>query len=190
MTHFSASWRFSPGTMVGDDRAVPRGHHIQIDLRLALYLDDLFAMLRLHPALRRQVFALVVELLDVNVFDVRAEIGKSPRDVAIVSHDDERHARQRDAGDIEVSGREMGLIPDVGDAQVKVHVVRQQRLARRRVRAGDNPVVGAGTRGDRPAASLQACRDPSLIACHPERGRQSESKDPYSSSELLRRAFR
>ena len=47
-------------------------------------------MLRLHPALRRQVLALVVELLDVEVFDIRPKIGEAPRDAPVVADDDVR----------------------------------------------------------------------------------------------------
>ena len=39
---------------------------------------------------------------------------------------------------------EISLVPDAGNAVGQVHVIGEERLARGGVRAGDNPVVGAG----------------------------------------------
>jgi len=87
-------------------------------------------------------------VLDVDVLYVGAEIGEAPGYVGVVADDDEGHSGKRDAGDVEVSGRnggfEIGLVPDAGDIVAEVHVVGEQRTSRRSTRAGDDPVVGAG----------------------------------------------
>ena len=55
---------------------------------LPLTSDDFFAVLAAASIHGREIFAVVVELLNVEVFDIRAEVGETPGDVAIVPDDD------------------------------------------------------------------------------------------------------
>jgi hypothetical protein len=126
---------------VGDDRPMTRDHNVEVDLGLALDANDFLAVLGLHPTLGREVFTLVIELLDVDVFNRRPQIGEAPGDVPVVSNDHVRHARKGHADDIEVSADEVGFVPRVRQAQIEVHVIRQERLAGDGVSAGDGPVV-------------------------------------------------
>ena len=114
----------------------------------ALDADDFLAMLGLHPSLRREVLAFVVELLDENVFHRRPDIGEAPGHVAVVPDDHVGHARKGHAHDVEVSADQVRLVPGVGQAQIEVHVVRQKRLAGDGVSAGDDPVIRAGMEAD------------------------------------------
>ena len=83
-------------------------------------------------------------MFDVDVLDFGAEVGEAPGDVVVVADDDEGCAGERDAGDVEAGGFEVGLVPDAGDVVGEVHVVREEGLAGGGVGAGDDPVVGAG----------------------------------------------
>jgi hypothetical protein len=68
------------------------------------------------------------KLLDIDVLNVGAEIGESPGDVVVVSHDDEREAREGDSSDVELAGGgglEVGLIPDSRNVVREMHVVRE-----------------------------------------------------------------
>jgi hypothetical protein len=89
-------------------------------------------------------------MLDVDVLNVGAEVGKAPGDVVVVAYDDEGNSGKGDACDVEVCtagcGRlEIGLVPNAGDAVGEVHVVREEWLARGGVGTRDGPVIGAGS---------------------------------------------
>src|SRR5579875_1222904 len=174
---------------IGNDRPVARRHNIQRDLLPAFHLDGFLAMLGLLPALRRKILASVVELLDVEVFDIGAEIGKAPGDALIMTDDHVRHAGQGDAGNVEVAGSEVGLVPDIGKGEGQVHIVRQQRLAGSGMGAGNDPVVGAGADRITALRRFEYMRDfPKAIILSGARLRlalvsrkRAESKDPYCS---------
>ena len=68
--------------------------HIHHHIRLALHVDHFAAMLRRLPSFGRQILAVRVEGLDVNVFHGGADIGEAPGDALVVSHDHVRQAGQ------------------------------------------------------------------------------------------------
>lgn len=108
-----------------------------------------------------------VEVLDIEVLDVCAEVGEAPGDVVVVADDDVGNAGKRDAGDVKGCrragagvGAEVGGVPDAGGGERKVHVVAEERLARSGVGAGDGEVVRAGAavgagRSGKPDQSLK-----------------------------------
>ena len=77
------------------------------------------------------------------------QVGHAPRDALVVPDDDTRHAREGEARHPEGAGLrdlpalEVDLRPDAGDREGEVRVVGEQRLARRRARARDDPRVRA-----------------------------------------------
>ena len=85
---------------------------------------------------------MVIEGLDIDVFDGRPKVGKSPTDPLVVAHDHERHTRQADPHHVKVPAAQMHFVPPVRHLVIEVHIVREQGLARHRMRAGNNPVVG------------------------------------------------
>src|SRR5438105_1562921 len=93
------------------------------------------------PSLRCQVLMRVIEGFDVGVFDCRTNVCEPPGDAAVVTDDDVGMTRQADSGDIETCAAQMHFVPEVGHLMAEVHVIREQRLARDRVCAGDYPVV-------------------------------------------------
>ena len=124
------------------DHGSVTGHgHIHHHIWLALHVNHFAAVLRRLPSFGSQILAIRIESLDVNVFDGRADIGEAPGDALVVSHDHVRQAGQSDAGSVEVAAAQMSLIPKVGHLVSQVHIVREQGLARNRVRPGNHPVV-------------------------------------------------
>jgi hypothetical protein len=87
-------------------------------------------------------------VFDVDVLDGGAEVGEAPGYVVVMAYDDEGHAGEGDAGDVEIAGGgwglEVGLVPDAGDGVGQMHIVGEERLAGGGVSSGDDPVVGAG----------------------------------------------
>ena len=80
-----------------------------------------------------------IDLLDVEILHVEAEIGAAPRDAVVVPGDHSRHSRQSDARDVHPGDLEMGHEPDARDAPLEMHVVSEQRLSRRRMGAARRP---------------------------------------------------
>jgi hypothetical protein len=65
------------------------------------------------------------------------------------------------------------LIPDVRNVMAKMHVIREQRLAGGGVRAGDDPIVGAGNQTFNSATNrLTELRFASVV-CDSERSEES-----------------
>src|SRR3569833_4242837 len=85
-----------------------------------------------------------LNVLDIEILHVAVERGKSPGDMFAVPGDDERHSWKRDAGCMKSRRAKVCHVPDVWLVEAEVHVVGEERLSARRVRAGDYPVVGAG----------------------------------------------
>src|SRR4029077_14650464 len=113
-----------PWHQFGDNWSMPREHYIQGDIRLALYANDLAAMFRLFPPIRRNVLSARVERLDINIFHRRADIGESPRYPLIVSHDYEGNSRQRETCHVEITRAKMGFVPQIGHLVPQVHIIR------------------------------------------------------------------
>ena len=134
--------RFSRN-QVGDDRAVTGGQNVERNVGLAFDVDDFLPMQRIPPSGRRFVLALIVELLNKNVFDGRADVGEAPADTLVVADNHEWRARQGDAGDVEVAALQVRFEPQVGHLVIEVHIVGKQRLSGDGVLSGDNPVVGS-----------------------------------------------
>ena len=76
--------------------------------------DGLRKMHRLLPASVRgpELLSLLSRLLQVEVLDIGTKICKPPGDVRIVADDDERNPGKRNAGSMEISGLQVGLVPD------------------------------------------------------------------------------
>ena len=122
---------------VGQERPVGRGAHRQLHVVGAADLDRLLAHLeRPPPAVVDPLVAL--DLLEVEVADVRREVGEAPRDVGVVADDHARHAGEREARDVERALLGDGaavqphLHPDARHGHAEVRVVGEQRLPGRR----------------------------------------------------------
>ena len=113
-------------------------HHV----RLTLDVNDFTAMVGGLPSRWRQIFAGLIEGLDVDVLHGGTNVGEAPGNPLVVSHDHVGQTGQSDASGVEVAAAEMGFVPQVRHLVPEVHVVREQRLARNRVRAGNHPVIG------------------------------------------------
>src|SRR5208337_2583469 len=86
-----------------NNRPMPRRHHVERHIRLALDVDGFLPVLWFHPSRRSFVLPLRIELLDEVVFHRRSNIGKSPPDALVVADNDERNSRQRNSGDVEAA---------------------------------------------------------------------------------------
>jgi hypothetical protein len=87
-----------------------------------------------------------LEALEVQVLHIGAGVGEAPGDVFILAEHDHRQARHRRAGGLEaVRARHFDArdVPQRRCRDLQMRVVGQQRLAARRLRAGDDPVVRA-----------------------------------------------
>ena len=84
-----------------------------------------------------------VERLDVKILNVGAVIGEAPGDVVVVADDDHRRAGKRESLNVPARRREVNLVPDGRDHQLKVRVIGKQRLAGGRVCATHDPIVAA-----------------------------------------------
>ena len=98
---------------------------------------------------RRQVAIGVARIgLDEDeVAPVAAGIRESPRDIAVTADDHARQPGQRDTGHrhrlAAATHGQRCAIPDVRHVDREVHVVGDQRSARRRLRARNRPIVAA-----------------------------------------------
>src|SRR6266699_1618634 len=95
--------RFARGEFC-NDRAVSCDRDVNRDVGLALYVDDLAANLRLLPAFRREVLTSLIEILDINIFERRRDVGKPPGHATIMTDDHIWETRQGHASDVEISG--------------------------------------------------------------------------------------
>ena len=132
------------GDQAGDDGAVAGYGDVHAHVGRVFYPDGFTAMLRRLKSCGSLVQTVCAEGFDVEVLHGRFNVGEPPGDPTIVADDDEGHPRERDAGNVEVVAVEVGRVPEVGHLVREVHIVREQWLARIRVGAGDDPIVGAG----------------------------------------------
>src|SRR5581483_9334154 len=116
------------------DRPMPGEDDIESNIRLAFYMDNFSPVLRLLPARGRLIFAPGVKVLYEDIFHVRIEIRKTPRNAPVVSDNHKWESRQRDPGDVERPRRKLGFIPDIGNLMVQMHIIGEHRLARNRMR--------------------------------------------------------
>ncbi len=86
---------------------------------------------------------LVIHLFHVEVLDIAVKCGVPPGDVGIVAFDNKRQAGRSDAGYMEVACLQIGLIPDIRQRVIQMHIVREQRLATGGVLACDGPFIRA-----------------------------------------------
>ena len=132
------------GNEVRDDGAVAGDGDVQDHVPSVLHVNDFGAVFGLEPTVRSLVFAVLVEILDVQILHGRLDVGEAPGNALVVTDDDERHSGQRHADYIVTTAAQMRLIPKVRHLVAKVHVIREQRLPGNRMRAGDSPVIGTG----------------------------------------------
>ena len=137
-----------------DDRTVAGDHHLLEHVGRALDVDDLAQPPgRLEPALGAEsIGRRGVELLDDQVLAVGEGIGESPGDALVVADDHERHPGHGHAGRLEVlPGPDVRRVPDRGHPRDQVRIVAEDRPARRRPLAGDDPGVAHPSGGRDPA---------------------------------------
>ena len=130
---------------VADDRPVLGLAHGQGDILAAVDLDDLLD--EGHVAPLAHVLVLVgvvgVDLLDVEVLHVGADVGDAPGDAVVVADDDAGDAGEAETGHIPAGRVQADLVPDRRHLDAQVRIVGQQGQAGGGVLAGDDPVVAA-----------------------------------------------
>ena len=131
---------------IAEDRAVAGLPDAQRHVVAVLHLDDLAAYPEPPVAVGRQVAGgvLRVELLDEEVLGVRAGVGKAPRGPAVVPEHHDRHSGKGRAHDVAPRPGEVGEVPDGGNGEAEVGVVREERLLRHAPRSAHDPAIGAG----------------------------------------------
>ncbi len=118
-------------------------------------LDDL-APRRQRLVLRADPVGVALDLLQVEVADIRPQVGEAPGDVGVVADHHPRVPAEGVARHLVRAGRRHGravqahLVPDARQRGAEVRVVGQQRLARRGAVAGDDPRVRPDARAARP----------------------------------------
>src|SRR5580692_10007704 len=93
----------------------------------ALHMNYFATVLGRLPSSRCQVLASRVEGFDIDIFDGRADVGETPCDALVVSHNHVGKSWQSDAGSVEVAAgtTEMRFVPQVRHLVPQVHVVRE-----------------------------------------------------------------
>lgn len=136
-------------------------------------LDGLLAGLERDRLAVVLVPAAAVQLLQVQVGDVGAEVRHAPGDVLVVADDHAGHPGERVAGDVVLArGRQAPavqahLVPDGRELRRQVRVVGEQRLPGDGVRSGDHPRVGAdavAVRADGRGDLVQGVGEPGQLA--------------------------
>jgi hypothetical protein len=103
--------------------------HFQLLVGGALDPDRFRDGLERQRALRREVVAGRIELLEVEVLNVGAGAGETPRDTIVSPDEHAGHARQRRADDAQARRIEMRQVPYRRRGQAEVRIVGEQRLA-------------------------------------------------------------
>ena len=85
--------------------------------------------LRCFPSCRGLIFVLGVERLDVQVLDVRADVGCAPREAFVMAQDNARNAGECHAGNPQGRRAEMGHVPDARSRRREMRIVGKNRLA-------------------------------------------------------------
>ena len=109
---------------IRDDRSMAGKLNINVDVRLALDVNNLLPVLGLHPSLGSLIRALIVKVLDVNVSHGRAHVGEAPRHALVVAHNHVWQPRQRYTRNVECGTVQVRLIPQVRHLVTKVHIIR------------------------------------------------------------------
>src|SRR5260370_40798682 len=156
-----------------NDRSVPSHRYIKRDrvsfgTRESLAnLDLLMTHFRVAPTLRREVAKRIrrIELFDVGIRDVRADIGHAPGDSIVVTYDHSGHTGRGDARDADARCAQMYEIPDRRRRCRQVWIAREQRLAGLGALAADNPVVARGQTFSVETNSLEGLRCNFLVLC-------------------------
>ena len=101
---------------------------------------------RIAPTLRGLVAQGIrrIELFDVEILNVRADICHTPGDSIVVTYNHSGQAGRGDARDADARRAQMYEIPDRRRRCRQVWIVREQRLAGLGALAADNPVVARG----------------------------------------------
>ena len=126
---------------LSDHGAMPCGQHVKPDIRRTFHVDNFRSNFRPLPSARSLIFALRIKVFDKNVFHVRAEVGESPGDAAVMADDHEWQAGKSYSSDVEFSRGQLRLVPNVGNLMAEMHVVGEQRPAADGVRSRKHPII-------------------------------------------------
>ena len=126
-----------------DHHAVTGAAHPQAHRIAPQHVDRLLAHAERARAVRREVAAGIgrIDPLDEQVLAVEVGGGEAPADRAVMAEHDAGRARRGGAADVEARPDQPREIPGAGKAERQMRVVGEQRLARHRMRAGQDPFV-------------------------------------------------
>ena len=121
--------------------------------RFSAFDDDRFGNHRdrLLRAAELCVRACCVQMLAIEILDVRGDVRGAPCDEAVAAEGDRRRAGQRCANDVEVAAGDVRQVPGGWQPGAEMRIVGEHRLAARRERAVHDPVVRAERFGRRAA---------------------------------------
>ena len=128
---------------------MPCAAHHDLFVGLSFDLDDFIARLEGRPAIRCTVLPGVgrIDLLQVEILHVRADVGEAPRDSGSAAQDDARQPGQGCADHVQrlaaggCGGLQSREVPDGWSGQPQMRIVGEQGLAALGVAAGNHPVV-------------------------------------------------
>src|ERR1700756_1360693 len=90
-------YEFADGWPVAGD------HDLNGNVRFPLDVNHFLPVLRIAPAVGREVLAAVVEMLNVDILDRGTDVGETPGNALIMAHYHKRRAWQGDPDDIELA---------------------------------------------------------------------------------------
>src|SRR5207248_9695390 len=104
------------------------------------HLDGLLLPAVERPPRVADLVPVAVEAFQVQVGDVRPEVGETPRDVVVVPDDHAGYAGERIAGHVQPAGAvQAHLVPDARHRRGQVRAVGEDRPAGRGARTGQHP---------------------------------------------------
>ena len=95
-----------------DHRTVARHQNIRLDPAAAFHGDDFMLLACLLYLAVKKISSRGVHLLDVQILNVKPQIGNAPGDAPIVAHHHAGHARKADTRDIQPGGVQVSHVPD------------------------------------------------------------------------------
>ena len=126
---------------VGNDRAMTRFTHGDLDVGLAFDFECFATCRQLGPTIGRTRLALVVNLFEIQILNVWTGIGEAPGDPFGAPQNHPRPARKCCACHFNAGCLLLGEIPDRRGRERQMWVVREQWFAARGVDAIDHPIV-------------------------------------------------
>ena len=118
-----------------------RGANFQRLVVGAFYADGFKPRLERARSVGRQVATGAVELLEIKILHVGPGVGEAPRNARIAADEDAGKARKGGADHVEPRRAQLGEVPNRRRGQTEMRIVREERLAARRVRARNRPAV-------------------------------------------------